>query len=96
MGSSGIGLDMDVDREGNAKMEKLRKGIAEFYDESSTMWENIWGDHMHHGFYDSGSTVSLADHRSAQIRMIEEALHLLLFVMNQPKSRSALSMLDVV
>lgn len=75
MGSSGIGLDMDVDREGNAKTEKLRKGIAEFYDESSTMWENIWGDHMHHGFYDSGSTVSLADHRSAQIRMIEEALH---------------------
>lgn len=29
---------------------------------------------MHHGFYDSGETVSLSDHRSAQIRMIEESL----------------------
>ncbi|KAL2329279.1 hypothetical protein Fmac_022706 [Flemingia macrophylla] len=54
--------------------EKLQKGIAEFYDESSELWENIWGDHMHHGFYDPHSTVSLSDHRVAQIRMIEESL----------------------
>ncbi|XP_047155959.1 tocopherol O-methyltransferase, chloroplastic-like [Vigna umbellata] len=54
--------------------EKLQKGIAEFYDESSTIWENIWGDHMHHGFYDPDSTVSVSDHRAAQIRMIEESL----------------------
>ncbi|KAL7202911.1 hypothetical protein ACSBR1_034381 [Camellia fascicularis] len=59
---------------------QLQKGIAEFYDESSGLWENIWGDHMHHGFYDpnAASTTTtdslLSDHRSAQIRMIEEAL----------------------
>ncbi|XP_062147422.1 gamma-tocopherol methyltransferase, chloroplastic-like isoform X2 [Alnus glutinosa] len=52
----------------------LKKGIAEFYDESSGTWENIWGDHMHHGFYDPDSTVSVSDHRAAQIRMIDEAL----------------------
>lgn len=53
----------------------LKKGIAELYDESSGMWEDIWGDHMHHGFYaDDGSPASLSDHRLAQIRMIEEAL----------------------
>ena len=52
----------------------LRKGIAEFYDESSGVWENIWGDHMHHGFYEPDATVSVSDHRSAQIRMIEESL----------------------
>ena len=52
----------------------LQKGIAEFYDESSGIWEDIWGDHMHHGFYDPDSTVSVSDHRVAQIRMIEEAL----------------------
>ncbi|XP_059451648.1 gamma-tocopherol methyltransferase, chloroplastic-like [Corylus avellana] len=52
----------------------LKKGIAEFYDESSEMWEDIWGDHMHHGFYDPDSTVSVSDHRAAQIRMIDEAL----------------------
>ncbi|XWS58698.1 hypothetical protein CRYUN_Cryun08bG0056900 [Craigia yunnanensis] len=52
----------------------LQDGIAEFYDESSGLWEDIWGDHMHHGFYDPDSNASGSDHRSAQIRMIEEAL----------------------
>lgn len=52
----------------------LKKGIAEFYDESSGMWEDIWGEHMHHGFYDPDADVSLSDHRSAQIRMVEESL----------------------
>ncbi|RZR83193.1 hypothetical protein BHM03_00009761, partial [Ensete ventricosum] len=54
--------------------EGLKKGIAEFYDQSSGLWEDIWGDHMHHGFYDRGVTASIDDHRAAQIRMIEEAL----------------------
>ncbi|XP_050253300.1 tocopherol O-methyltransferase, chloroplastic-like isoform X6 [Quercus robur] len=52
----------------------LKKGIAEFYDESSGVWEDIWGDHMHHGFYDPDSTVDVSCHRAAQIRMIDEAL----------------------
>lgn len=54
--------------------ETLKKGIAEFYDQSSGVWEDIWGDHMHHGFYEPGADVTLSDHRSAQIRMIEESL----------------------
>jgi hypothetical protein len=52
----------------------LKEGIAGLYDESSGVWESIWGDHMHHGFYDSGEVASMDDHRRAQIRMIEEAL----------------------
>jgi tocopherol O-methyltransferase len=52
----------------------LKKGIAEFYDESSGIWEDIWGEHMHHGFYDPDSDVQLSDHRAAQIRMVEESL----------------------
>lgn len=54
----------------------LQQGIAEFYDESSGLWEEIWGDHMHHGYYDADSSVSVSppDHQAAQIRMIEEAL----------------------
>ncbi|KAL6574834.1 Gamma-tocopherol methyltransferase, chloroplastic [Orobanche minor] len=56
--------------------DRLKKGIAELYDESSGIWEDMWGDHMHHGFYEPGSDVSLSDnHRSAQIRLIEESLH---------------------
>ncbi|XP_050380424.1 tocopherol O-methyltransferase, chloroplastic isoform X2 [Argentina anserina] len=54
---------------------ELKKGIAEFYDESSEVWEDLWGDHMHHGFYDpKADDVSVSDHRAAQIRMIEEVL----------------------
>ncbi|KAI3695953.1 hypothetical protein L1987_78959 [Smallanthus sonchifolius] len=56
------------------QQRQLKKGIAELYDESSGMWEDIWGEHMHHGFYDSDTVVEIADHRSAQIRMIEQAL----------------------
>ncbi|KAL1202538.1 Tocopherol O-methyltransferase [Cardamine amara subsp. amara] len=57
--------------------EALREGIAEFYNETSGLWEEIWGDHMHHGFYDPDSSIQLSDsgHREAQIRMIEESLH---------------------
>jgi tocopherol O-methyltransferase len=65
---------MPIDTQSNTDVEKLNKGIAELYDESSGIWEDIWGDHMHHGFYDSGSDLSLTDHRAAQNRMIEEAL----------------------
>lgn len=71
---------LDHDNNKNLKMwnqqeqQQLQKGIAEFYDDSSSLWENIWGDHMHHGFYDPNPDVSLSDHRSAQIRMIDEAL----------------------
>ncbi|CAK7333739.1 unnamed protein product [Dovyalis caffra] len=51
---------------------ELEKRVAEFYDESS----GLWGDHMHHGFYNLNAEVSnsRSHHRAAQIRMIEEAL----------------------
>ncbi|MFN7658795.1 MAG: SAM-dependent methyltransferase, partial [Dolichospermum sp.] len=28
----------------------LYKQIQEFYDASSGLWEQIWGEHMHHGY----------------------------------------------
>lgn len=57
-------------------IKSLKEGIAGFYDESSGIWEDIWGDHMHHGYYEPGAEVSGSgsDHRAAQIRMIEETL----------------------
>lgn len=27
----------------------LKQGIAGFYNESSGLWERMWGEHMHHG-----------------------------------------------
>ncbi|KAK4836095.1 hypothetical protein QYF36_018497 [Acer negundo] len=62
----------------------LREGIVEFYDESSSLWEDIWGDHMHHGYYDPDSSVSVSDHRAAQVRMIEEALR---FSLEEPTEK---------
>lgn len=51
--------------------QELNEGIANFYDESSGLWEDMWGEHMHHGYYEKGETVS---NQQAQINMISNAL----------------------
>ncbi|WP_019507891.1 methyltransferase domain-containing protein [Pleurocapsa sp. PCC 7319] len=51
----------------------LYQDIREFYDASSGLWEQIWGEHMHHGYYGKGGTYKL-DRRQAQIELIEELL----------------------
>lgn len=50
----------------------LKEGIAALYDESSGLWESMWGEHMHHGFYPKGSPPK--SNQQAQIDMIEEVL----------------------
>ena len=30
--------------------------IQVFYDESSSLWEQVWGEHMHHGYYGPDSS----------------------------------------
>lgn len=52
----------------------LYRQIQQFYDSSSGLWERIWGEHMHHGYYgaDGGHK---KDRRQAQIDLIEELLH---------------------
>ena len=52
---------------------KLYQDIREFYDASSGLWEQIWGEHMHHGYYGKGGTYKL-DRRQAQIELLEELL----------------------
>jgi tocopherol O-methyltransferase len=51
----------------------LYQQIQEFYDASSGLWEQIWGEHMHHGYYgaDGGEK---KNRRQAQIDLIEELL----------------------
>jgi tocopherol O-methyltransferase len=53
--------------------DKLNEGIAAFYDQSTPLWEEIWGDHLHHGYYPKGSAEGV-DHRAAQVDMIDRAL----------------------
>ena len=50
----------------------LKEGIANFYDESSALWEDLWGEHMHHGYYAQGAEAK--SNTQAQIDMIEEVL----------------------
>lgn len=51
----------------------LYRQIQEFYDASSGLWEEVWGEHMHHGYYGKDGTLKL-DRRQAQINLIEELL----------------------
>lgn len=51
----------------------LYRDIREFYDASSGLWESIWGEHMHHGYYGRNGNYKL-ERRLAQIELIEELL----------------------
>lgn len=51
--------------------EELKIGIAGFYDRSSKLWEDVWGEHMHHGYY---IPEDRTDHKQAQIDLIDEVL----------------------
>ena len=51
----------------------LYQDIRKFYDASSGLWESIWGEHMHHGYYGKNGNYRL-DRRQAQIDLIEELL----------------------
>ncbi|GAB4181138.1 MAG: methyltransferase domain-containing protein [Coleofasciculaceae cyanobacterium] len=52
----------------------LNNQIQQFYDASSGLWEQVWGEHMHHGYY--GATgKEKKDRRQAQIELIEEMLN---------------------
>lgn len=51
----------------------LSDQIQSFYDASSGLWESIWGEHMHHGYYGPTGTVR-KERRQAQIDLIDECL----------------------
>lgn len=51
----------------------LYERIQQFYDSSSSLWEQVWGEHMHHGYYGADGKEK-KDRRQAQIDLIEELL----------------------
>ena len=55
-----------------ARFADLNAGIATFYDASTGLWERVWGDHLHHGYYPPGSPPK--SNRQAQEDMIDESL----------------------
>lgn len=56
-------------------MCNLNSRIARFYDVSSQLWEDVWGEHMHHGFYHDGKRGDV-DKIRAQELLIEKLLEL--------------------
>lgn len=54
--------------------QQLYRNIQEFYDASSGLWESVWGEHMHHGYYGPEGNLK-KDRRQAQIDLIEELLN---------------------
>jgi len=58
---------------GSGERRKLYDSIAKFYDNSEFLWEQTWGEHMHHGYYGKDGSAK-KDHVQAQIDLIEEAL----------------------
>lgn len=55
-------------------MTSLYQQIQQFYDASSGLWEQIWGEHMHHGYYGADGQQK-KERRQAQIDLIEELLN---------------------
>jgi tocopherol O-methyltransferase len=53
--------------------KSLYQQIQHFYDTSSGLWEQVWGEHMHHGYYGLAGT-DRKERRQAQIDLIEELL----------------------
>lgn len=53
--------------------QTLNQRIQQFYDESTPLWLNVWGEHMHHGYYGKDGK-ERKDHRQAQIDMVKELL----------------------
>ncbi|NJN88348.1 MAG: methyltransferase domain-containing protein [Leptolyngbyaceae cyanobacterium SL_7_1] len=51
----------------------LQEQIQQFYDQSSGLWEQIWGEHMHHGYYGADGR-DRKERRQAQIDLIEELI----------------------
>ncbi len=54
-------------------MSEINQNIQKFYDASTKLWEETWGEHMHHGYYGPDGTAE-KDHHQAQVDLIEEFL----------------------
>lgn len=53
--------------------KSLNQNIGEFYDASTELWERVWGEHLHHGYYGKNGDYRV-NRRQAQIDLIEELL----------------------
>lgn len=67
--------------------KNLHEQIAQFYDQSSGLWEAVWGEHMHHGYWDGPNDDKSS--KQAQIDLVEQLIGL------APKLSSGSRVLDM-
>ncbi|MBI1228306.1 MAG: methyltransferase domain-containing protein [Bacteroidetes bacterium] len=51
----------------------LNEKIRHFYDTSTNLWLDTWGEHMHHGYYGANG-LEKKDHQQAQTDLVNELL----------------------
>jgi tocopherol O-methyltransferase len=69
----GKGMDQGEGLE-DAAWQSLSEKIRVFYDKSSRIWEAVWGEHMHHGYYGTDGRPQVASPAEAQQVLIERLL----------------------
>lgn len=57
-----------------SEWKPLAEKIRVFYDKSSKVWERVWGEHMHHGYYGPDGRARVDSPREAQRLLIERLL----------------------
>ena len=71
------GVDRAVDRRdalNGSEWKPLAEKIRVFYDKSSKVWERVWGEHMHHGYYGPDGRAQVDSPREAQRLLIDRLL----------------------
>jgi tocopherol O-methyltransferase len=63
---------MDTGLTCTTPVAELHKAIEEHYDSLIHIYEDLWGEHIHHGYWDSGDPHT--DRRIAQERMVRELI----------------------
>lgn len=53
-----------------------KEAVAELYDKvtSNGILEELFGEHLHDGYYEVGTVATISAHRVAVVRIIDEAL----------------------
>ncbi len=67
------GVD-DTDAMDRSEWMRLSNKIRIFYDKSSRIWERVWGEHMHHGYYGPDGLAKVDSPRVAQRDLIDRLL----------------------
>src|SRR5947209_14223695 len=58
----------------SAAQSGLNAAVERYYDTTLDLYEDLWGEHVHHGYWDPGETPDTqgADRRAATDRLVRE------------------------